>query len=59
MATIAVVDDEPAVGGHPLIAPIASELVGQGSMKLEAPPCERVKRSASAPVKCQKASSLA
>jgi hypothetical protein len=58
-AMIAVGDDEPAIRCHLLIAPIVGQLAGQGSMKLEAPPCQRIERSAGAPVKRQKAAGVA
>jgi hypothetical protein len=41
------------------MAPIAHNLVGQGSVKLDAPSCQRIKRGADAPVQREEATGLA
>lgn len=51
-------DDKPAISGHALVGPITGDLMGQGGMKLEAPPRQSVKRCPSAPVERKKAASL-
>jgi hypothetical protein len=57
--SVIIGDNGPAVSGHALADPITDNLVGQGGMKLEAPSCQRVERSAGTPVKRQKAAGLA
>ncbi len=57
--SVIIGNNEPAVRGHALEGPISANLAGQGGMKLEAPPCHRIERSAGAPVKRQKAAGLA
>src|SRR5260370_17492079 len=57
--SVIIGDNEPAVGGQALVGPISGNLAGQGGMKLEAPSCHRIERSAGTPVKRQKAAGLA
>ena len=57
--SVALGNDETAIGGHAAIAPIARNLVGQGGVKRETPPRQRIERGAGAPVEGQEAASLA
>ena len=57
--SVTIADDEPTIGGHALVAPIARNLVRQGGVKLETSARQRIERGAGAPVERQKSASLA
>ncbi len=57
--SVTIADDEPAISGHALVAPIACNLVRQGGVQLETSACQFFQRSVGAPVERQKSASLA
>ena len=57
--SVTIADDEPTIGGHAAVAPIARNLVRQGGVKPETSPRQRIERRAGAPVERQKSASLA
>ena len=56
---VTVGNDETAVRGHALIAPVAVDFPGQTCVQRKASPCERIERTARTPVERQKAAGLA
>jgi len=56
---VALGNDEAAISSHAPVAPIASNLIGEGGVKIKASPRQSIERRAGAPVERQEAACLA
>ena len=58
-ADVTLGNDETAIGSHAAVAPIASNLVGEGGVQSKTSPRQCIERGAGAPVESQETACLA